>query len=179
MGKLLLVVFPRMNYYDNICRWYIWYELIRIYKYCVLKREVIDENTISKDEYANMKINIARKGKWSLIPTNLQQKIKNTQLFKLQNNISFPFFLYWNSLWTKCIDFDIISSFARLPKKNGLVIPFHQKNCNFHNHGPLCQKHQICVWPTIIYECNKYSQWPCHLQPTKEHTSIGIHIFHM
>jgi hypothetical protein len=64
-------------------------------------------------------------------------------------------------------------------KKNGLVIPFHQKNGNFHNHAPLCQKHQICMWPTIICECNKYCQGLYHLQPTKEHTNIGIHIFHM
>jgi hypothetical protein len=83
MGRLFLVVFPRMNYYDNICRWYILYELIRFCKYCALKGKVIDENAISRDKYANMRTNMARKGAWSPIPTNLQQKIKNTQLLKL------------------------------------------------------------------------------------------------
>jgi hypothetical protein len=92
MGKLFLVVFPRMDYYDNICRWYIWYELIRICKYHVLKKELINENSISRDKYANMKTNMERKGEWSPIPTNLQQETKNTQLFKLQNSISFPLF---------------------------------------------------------------------------------------
>jgi hypothetical protein len=105
MGKLFLVVFPRMDYYDNIWRWYIWYELIKICKYCVLKREVIDENTISRDKYAKMKTNIAKKGEWPTIPTNLQQEIKNTQLLKLQNSIQFPLFFcieihYGKNVWT-------------------------------------------------------------------------------